>query len=490
MAEKFDTSKIDPQELSVINHTFPAGMMMVNEDLTLEYRNSVVNNLLSLGQEDGLIDLMAHIDPRDQILFKDTLEKYFCNDPSGTTWMSLRLIDAAGIEKPIIMQVTPLPPVSESQQRVQLIILPFFEQDFQETVFSLINQLGSDRYHAIFESLSVGVGILDDKGVFFEVNRALTEMLRLEKKSIVKQHYTEIIPDEKSILENALMTILEGETRLVKRQILFKHEDGSRRIFHLSLSQMVDLDSVMLTLEDITDRENTHQALIQSEKLSLTGRLAASLAHEINNPLQTSIGCLGLAEEMLDETQADLQTYIHLAMEELKRSARIVKRLRDLNRTVDADEKEWIDLRGIVQDVFILTKSKLQDRGIIPVFPKGDPRLILFGSRDQIQQVILNIVMNAIDVMPKGGNIYMDFIQTQDPEGVQLKIRDTGPGMDQDKVSRIFDPFFTTKDDGLGLGLFICKRIVEEHQGTIRVNSMPGKGTEFIIWFPMIDPAE
>jgi signal transduction histidine kinase len=97
--------------------------------------------------------------------------------------------------------------------------------------------------------------------------------------------------------------------------------------------------------------------------------------------------------------------------------------------------------------------------------------------------------MNAIDALPQGGNIYLDIIHTDEPSGFMVKVRDTGVGIQPEHLEHLFDPFFTTKEDGLGLGLFTSKRIIEDHHGWLEVESEPGVGTEFIVWLPVVDSA-
>jgi PAS domain S-box-containing protein len=482
MADKNKQKQIEPSLLPDVFDRLPVGVLMVNEDLDPGYHNPAMSRILGLMSDAALDDLLSHIDPQDHDVIKSHLQEAVESPSANGEWVPLTVLDVNEQPKPVMLKV--VPHYSESRYSIQLVFISTEGKGFQESLLSLKEGLEKNKYLTIFESATIGVGILDLEGHFLEVNQTLSRMLGVDKKFIIRHQYADVIPDENSIIETAILAVIEGDASFLKRKLIFNHRDGDKRVFNLTLSQVDDLNALMLLLEDVTERENTHQALIQTEKLSLTGRLAASLAHEINNPLQTSIGCLGLAEEMLDEDQTDLKVYLQLAMDELRRSARIVKRLRDLNRTIEMEEKEWVPLREVMEDVLILTKSKLQDRGIIPVFPKEDLPISVFGSRDQLQQVLLNIVINAIDVMPHGGTIYIDVMAIERPEGIQLKIRDTGPGMEQHIREKLFDPFFTTKEEGLGLGLFICRRIVEDHQGKIRVNSQPGNGTEFIIWFP------
>jgi PAS domain S-box-containing protein len=358
------------------------------------------------------------------------------------------------------------------------------EQDF--------NGLKTNKYEYFFHNATIGIAVLTKEGVVEEANLTFLEHTGAEISGISGKHFSEIFYDQAKEKLSRLTQML-GRTNppFVKDVVAVKGQGENHRIIEVSLSEFYDeyehSNKLMLFTEDITHQQDTHAALLQSEKLALTGRLAASLAHEINNPLQTSLGCLGLVEEMLDEDDQDLAVYINMAMEELQRSARIVKKLRDLNRTSDLSERSLIDLREIIDGVLVLTRNHFYDRDIVPVFPYNGAPPIIMASRDQIQQVVLNLVMNAIDELPNGGNIYFDIIPTDEPQGIRLHIRDTGSGIDPEIEHNIFDPFFTTKDDGIGLGLYICKQIIEDHGGTLQFTSEVGQGTEFSLWLPSLD---
>jgi signal transduction histidine kinase len=177
-------------------------------------------------------------------------------------------------------------------------------------------------------------------------------------------------------------------------------------------------------------------------------------------------------------------------MDELKRSARIVKKLRDLNRRTDVSEKTCVNLKEVVESVVLLTKNQLEDKNIIPIFQFEGKKPLVLASKDQLQQVLLNLVMNAMDAMPDGGKISIDLHHTEKPQGIEVAVKDSGHGMSKEVINRLFDPFFTTKDDGLGLGLFICKEIIEDHNGTLTMNSQVGHGTTFTIWLPKVQNEE
>jgi len=243
-------------------------------------------------------------------------------------------------------------------------------------------------------------------------------------------------------------------------------------------------------VDDISDRRAAQAAMVQNEKLALTGQLAASLAHEINNPLQTVIGCLGLADESLQDlasgaVRTSVNLYLQMASDELKRAAGIVGRLRDLNRRARPEEKEPHDPRQLVAHTLAITDKQCRDRGIEVEIDADDDVPEVTVVPDRIHQVFLNLILNAIDAMPQGGELNVHVTQTSEPQGVAIIFRDTGGGIPAEMQARLFDPFHTTKPEGLGLGLFISRTIVQDHGGDIRVDSAPGEGTTFTIWLPI-----
>ncbi len=345
-------------------------------------------------------------------------------------------------------------------------------------------------FESIFNHALIGIGLINNNGYFLQANQALCEHLN-RGANVRTKYFSEIVDDEnRQKIDHLFSLIDKGHCSLIKDVLAVEIEENKHLLIETSLSPFecieIQTDLFLLFTEDITNQKDTHAALLQSEKLALTGQLAASLAHEINNPLQTSIGCLGLAEEILDEDDEALRVYLQMALEELQRSARIVKKLRDLNRKTDYTERQRVNLKKIVDGVLILTKNRMSDRNILPFFIYQGPAPNVLASRDQIQQLVLNLVINAIDAQPNGGHIILEILHTKDPEGFQLDIRDRGEGIEPEMMSHLFDPFFTSKEDGLGLGLYICKQIVDDHNGSIKAESKPGHGTVFSIWLPGI----
>jgi PAS domain S-box-containing protein len=390
---------------------------------------------------------------------------------------------------------------SENASTGLLLGIPFDKINFQEDLNNIVLNPDGDRlkrntYQIVFDNAIMGMILFDENGCVEEINQAILDQMGFDKEKVIGNSIEDIFSGELLNKVQALFKLVQKSKQQLVKDVISLRDEGGHRLFEISLSRFkgsdVNFDKTLMISEDITEQADTHAALIQSEKLALTGRLAASLAHEINNPLQTSIGCLGLVDEMLNdhERQDDFGVYISLALDELKRSARIVKKLRDLNRRTDPSEKTCVDLKEIIESVLMLTKNQLEDKSIIPTFQFEGKKPLVSASQDQLQQVLLNLVMNAIDAMPEGGEISIDLHHTEKPQGIEIDVKDSGHGMSKEVINRLFDPFFTTKDDGLGLGLFICKEIIEDHHGTLIMNSQVGQGTTFTIWLPKVQNEE
>jgi signal transduction histidine kinase len=219
--------------------------------------------------------------------------------------------------------------------------------------------------------------------------------------------------------------------------------------------------------------------------LAIAGRLAASLTHEISNPLQSVIGCLGLAEETLVEG-GDVSQYLDIALPELRRIARIVARLRNLGRPPSLRAaREPTDIHTLLEQVLVLSRKQCQDQGVEVELEIVDdlPRVPLVP--DQMQQVFLNLMLNALDATTAGGRIEIHTVRTHQPDGLSIQFTDDGTGISPNVLPHIFDPFYSTKPDGLGLGLFISQDIVRQHGGCIEVASQLGAGTRFAVWLPV-----
>jgi len=226
--------------------------------------------------------------------------------------------------------------------------------------------------------------------------------------------------------------------------------------------------------------------LIQAEKLAAMGRLAASIAHEINNPLQAIHNCLHLnLKKPLNEEKKT--SYLGMAQEEVDRLITIVQRMLEFYRP-SREGMAPTDVHTIIENVLALSSKRLQ-HGKITVTKKLAPDLpVISAVSDQLKQVFLNLVINAIEAMPEGGELYVETRLNEDRDGLSVTVADTGVGLSEEEQEKIFEPFFTTKATGTGLGLSVSYGIIERHGGRIEVQSQSGQGATFTIHLPLNSP--
>ncbi|MFV9505671.1 MAG: sensor histidine kinase [Oscillochloridaceae bacterium umkhey_bin13] len=235
-------------------------------------------------------------------------------------------------------------------------------------------------------------------------------------------------------------------------------------------------------------RLNTAQAqLLQSAKLAAVGELSASVAHEINNPLYAARNSLYLVEQDL-APEAPQRTFLAIAQQELGRIARIITRMRDFYRPTRA-ELAATSINAILRETLELVQTHLRHGHINAVATLESDLPLTVAHADQLRQVFLNIILNACDAMPRGGDLRVttQLIQARSeaPATIGIYISDTGLGIPPEHLPHLFEPFYTTKAQGTGLGLAISAHIITQHGGRITVESAPSQGTTFTILLPV-----
>ena len=229
-----------------------------------------------------------------------------------------------------------------------------------------------------------------------------------------------------------------------------------------------------------TNRKTTEQALIRSERLAVVGRLLASLAHEINNPLQAISSCVDLISEYPlseEETQQNLKS----VKDEINRLTQISRRILDFSRPAKTDLVKT-DIRGVLEHTLKISKKQIEHANIITQANIPENLPFVMASADELGQVILNLIINAIESMQKGGKIIITVVVIEPV--VEISIRDTGKGIPENQLSYIFDPFFSTKTEGSGLGLAVSYKIVERFGGMLTAESQLNQGSVFKISLP------
>jgi len=252
-------------------------------------------------------------------------------------------------------------------------------------------------------------------------------------------------------------------------------------------------------IQDLTrvrelERRRVEQQLFESEKLAATGRLAASIAHEINNPLEAITNSLYLLVRRAPPDDPN-HRFLEIAMKETERVSRILREMLGFYRPEVSTAAT--DINALILEAEALIDKDMRQKGvrIHNDFSREMPPVM--ASADQLKQVVLNLLLNAQDSMPGGGNIYVKTLPGRDADSaylpsrsVLIQIRDTGKGIAEEHMASIFEPFFSTKQakKGTGLGLWVSLGIVQRHGGTISPRSRPGQGTTFTISLPIAGP--
>ncbi len=224
----------------------------------------------------------------------------------------------------------------------------------------------------------------------------------------------------------------------------------------------------------------SHERLVRSERFAAVGEAAAYVSHEIKNPLMVIGGLTQQVERRLGDDQAAREK-MHIIQGEVRRLESFLGDLRDFTRPA-LPSKQKVNLNQVIQEVEALVHGEAQAKGMV-IVDHLDPKLApVDADPNQMKQVLLNLLKNALEALDSEGQITL--ASGMEDRQVWFSVKDNGPGMSSDVLERIFDPFFTTKDKGTGLGLAVIHKIVTDHQGTILVESKPGRGTSFTVRLP------
>ena len=238
-----------------------------------------------------------------------------------------------------------------------------------------------------------------------------------------------------------------------------------------------------------SEADQLRQQLLQAQKLSSVGALASSVAHEFNNILTTIINYARLALRTPEDEAARTQA-LEKILKGSQRAATIISSMLGFARNTST-QREMTDLVALVEEVLILTDKDLSKHRI-QVEKRYHGRPVALVVPAQIEQVLLNLLINARQAMPRGGHLCIDVRENARTQMVELRVADTGVGIPPDQLRLIFEPFYTTKTPdehghgGSGLGLSVCRQIIEQHQGRIRVESKVGKGSRFTVKLPLV----
>lgn len=370
-----------------------------------------------------------------------------------------------------------------------------------------------DILRAVFDSLSDGLMLMDrEEGLIYEINAPLAHLFGSDPQYLAGKPCPNVCPTTFwQSLSNVLATYAADDQE--HQRIQFHGPDGKTHVLDLFVICPYDehsranipVDQIVLYVVDMTEKLKVQARLIENERFAANVKLTAMLAHELNTPLQTILTILGT---LFHRDQNQQTRFLDIAYQEVKRISTIVQSLFELYRP-EADHTNNIDINALIERVLLLTGMRLTSAGIRVIEEKQQGLPLFWGRAGDLTQVLLNLIFNAIDAMPRGGTLRIcttlldqesttTQVSEESPDTIHLlhtshkstraiviDVSDTGSGIPADLQPHIFEPFYTTRTQAPGLGLSVCHQIITEYGGTMSVSSDRGKGSTFRLSLPI-----
>jgi two-component system sensor histidine kinase PilS (NtrC family) len=337
-------------------------------------------------------------------------------------------------------------------------------------------------HRSIIESVSTGIITIDLDGHVKSFNRAAEEITGVKFSDVRDKSIDAVFP--------GFPLGLNDEDRIINRhEIVIPGRDDQDMILGFSISSLVDrkerrLGNIVI-FQDLTAHKAMERQMEQNKRLALIGEMAAGLAHELRNPLASLYGSIQMLNKnlKLDDTNERLMKIVLRGRDQLEN---LVKNFILLARPSLGD-REQINIQDVIDDVLESLRYAPDWHEHIKVEKNGCQGASTYGNKTEVRQTLWNLVLNAVQSMPDGGRLKIQTSLVSPDNGqkyVEIRITDTGSGIEANDSGKVFEPFYTTKEGGSGLGLAIVNRIVESHGGSIKIESERDKGTSCTVLLP------
>jgi PAS domain S-box-containing protein len=363
-----------------------------------------------------------------------------------------------------------------------------------------------ERWRNLFENAPVGIGLLDRQGRFVAANPAYQELVGYSEAELQSLTPADIsLEEDRGITKAVMAALAEGQPHVERYERRYRRKDGGLVWVDLSTFLIPVAGSAPLlsgVAVDLTERKRAEEALRNAQaellrvtRLTTTGELLASIAHEIHQPLSAVATSGSACLRWLDREQPDLAAArgaVLRIVRDAHRAGNVIHGLRAIAQKSGPQLTE-LDINDAIQEVLTLSRSDLHRHGIVLHTDLTAEMRPVFGDRVQLQQVLLNLITNAVDAMSAvtdRPNVLTIASECAEPDGMLVAVEDTGTGLDPAMVDRLFTPFVTTKANGMGIGLSICRSIIEAHGGHLWVSPRMPCGTVFRFTVPSVPSTE
>jgi PAS domain S-box-containing protein len=381
-------------------------------------------------------------------------------------------------------------PVFDDHGRVELVV-----GSTREVSHRKLNEKVHGHLAAIIESSDDAIVSKDLNGIVTSWNPAAERIFGYIAAEMVGASILRIIPPELHFEEDRILSKIRAGERIEHYETRRIRKSGETVEVSLTVSPIRDSAGKVIgtskIARNISGRKLLERMLVQSEKIATMGRMAATVSHEVNNPLEAVINLIYLARCNSTDNPAVLE-YLETAEQEIERVSHLTRQTLGYYRDTGAHSN--VALPDLVRDVLRIYQTKIDARQIILQTDFGTARPV-YASKGELTQVLSNLIANAVDAMPDGGRLYLRVAELNDAQ-IEIVVQDEGSGIAPENLNKIFEPFFTTKGNlGTGIGLWVTKQLVEKHGGQIAVasNPPPLKGTTMRVSLPLVadstDPA-
>ncbi|MGG0144598.1 PAS domain-containing protein [Bacillus velezensis] len=442
---------------------------------TIAYANNAMLAMLGAESKDEVIGRRSYefIEEEYHDIVKNRIVRMQKGMEVGMIEQTWRRLDGT----PVHLEVKAAPTTYKNQRAELLLLIDISSRKKFQTIL----QKSRERYQLLIQNSIDTIAVIhNDKWVFMNESGISLFEAETYEDLIGKNVYDQLHPCDHDGVKQRIQNIInrKTESEIIKQSwFTFKNR--------LIYTEMVCIPTtffgetaVQVILRDISERKQTEELMLKSEKLSIAGQLVAGIAHEIRNPLTAIKGFLQLMKPTMEENEH----YFEIVFSELSRIELILSELLMLAKPQQNAVKERVNLKKIISEVTALLETQANLKGIFIKTDYEHDSMYINGDQNQLKQVFINLIKNAVESMPDGGTVHI--IMTEDEYSVNVTVKDEGDGIPENVLKRIGEPFLTTKEKGTGLGLMVTFNLIKNHQGAIQVDSKPDRGTAFHITFP------